>query len=199
MVTYPGKIAVVPVLPRVTLRLREEDPGIGPWLSAHQDAVQRAVFRSRFLETLHLAICTQQRVVLLKHGGDEPLTAGVADADVGEEPIPVVRDEVVGQQVEPRVAGLAAHDVIAEGAHVAVGREGGQVGQRIEVRGASLYLKSIAAAAAAGYLALGDTRYPSPHRCRRSDAGRSSSGRRPAGVGMWTHHKSEETRGIRSR
>ncbi len=75
-------------------------------------------------EAFDRAVAAQKSVVLLKHRRDEPLTAGVANGDVGEKVIPVVRYEVVRQKAIKWVAGPAAHDIVAKSSSSAVDDKG---------------------------------------------------------------------------
>jgi hypothetical protein len=64
-------------------------------------------------------------VIGLPDGCLEPLAGSVADGDVGEEVVPVVGDEGVGEEDPEGVLGLGGEDVVAEGAVATVGCPGG--------------------------------------------------------------------------
>lgn len=63
-------------------------------------------------------------MVFVPDGRDEPLAAGVADGDVGEEPVPVVAHQCVGQARPEGVVWSRGEDVVAQGAAAGLGDPG---------------------------------------------------------------------------
>lgn len=80
-------------------------------------------------------------MVLLEHGGHVPLSSGVTDDNVRENPIPIVALKVVYEHMKPGMARLAAHDIVTERSNVTICREGWQVSQCVKIRGASLSIR----------------------------------------------------------
>ncbi|KAI1323306.1 IDO-domain-containing protein [Xylariaceae sp. FL0255] len=128
----PAKPHIVPAIPGASAALVPEDVRVGlVGTHVHEDVGQGLPSKA-----VKARDCTfsrgQQRVVFLPQGGDEPLPARVANDDVGQDPRPVVGDEVFGQEVEKGVTRLPADDVVAQSAVAAVGREGWEVGYCVE-------------------------------------------------------------------
>ena len=121
MVANPQEEVIIPVPPRATAGLGEEDPRLSTLPVVHDDAMQ------------FLVAGAEGVVVLLPHGRLEPLPARVADGDVREEVVVVIRDERAGHELPEGVVGLGAHDVVAERAAAAVGRPCWVVEQRREL------------------------------------------------------------------
>lgn len=133
MAPDPAEPGAIPIVPAATLFLVPEQIRLrGVRTHVHRDVPKRRPPVA--VEALHGAAGREPAVVFLPHGRHVPLAAGVADGDVGQDPVPVPRPQGLGEQEEEGVVRLAADDVVAQGAVPAEGGEGGEVADRVEVQ-----------------------------------------------------------------
>ena len=74
----------------------------------------------------------------LPDGGLKPLAAGVADGDVWEEVVVVVRDERIGEEDPEWMVGNRGKDVVAEGTAPTISGPRWVVKERCEISQAAL-------------------------------------------------------------
>lgn len=133
MASNPAEPRAIPIVPTAALFLVPEHIRLrGIRTHIHRDVPQRRP--SVAVKALHGAAGREQAVVFLPHGRHIPLATGVADGDVGEDPIPVPRPQGLGEKQEEGVIRLATDDVVAQGALSAEGGEGGKVEDRVKIQ-----------------------------------------------------------------
>ena len=120
------KHPLVPVYPGLAAALPEEYPRLGAASIIGDDAVQSTLGSG------------EQAVVLLPHGGDKPLAAGIVHCHIREEVVVIVFDQAHYGERPERMVCLRADDVVAQRTLVAVDDEDVVGEQRVEASLAAL-------------------------------------------------------------
>ena len=110
VVPDPEKEIVIPVYPRASAFLGEENPRFYPGPIIHHDSVQ-PVFWRRARGSL---------VIGLPNSSLKPLAASIADSDIRKEVVVVVRDKRIGKEDPEWMARDGGKNIVAEGSTTTV-------------------------------------------------------------------------------